>query len=61
MVICFPGKASKVNRAATSAIRVDPEVITWVWITNKMMKMIKFILFLGPSSFIVPLIRSFPS
>jgi len=28
MLICFPGMASRVNRAATSAMRVAPLVIT---------------------------------
>ena len=39
MAICLPGMPSRVNRAATSAMRVAPLVITTNWMTTEMMKM----------------------
>ena len=35
---CLPGMASRVNRAATSEMRVAPLVITTNWITIMMVK-----------------------
>ena len=39
IAICFPGRASRVKRAATSATRVAPFVITINWTAMMMMKM----------------------
>ena len=39
MAICLPGMASRVNRAATSATRPAPLVITMNWITIRIRKM----------------------
>ena len=38
MAICLPGMPSRVNRAATSATRPAPEVITTNWMTMRMKK-----------------------
>ena len=40
MAICLPGNASRVNRAATSAMRVAPLVMTTNCTTTRMMKII---------------------
>ena len=39
MLICFPGMASRVNRAATSAMRPLPLVMTTKLMMTRMMKM----------------------
>ena len=41
MAICLPGMASRVKRAATSATRVAPLVITMNCTAMMMMKMIR--------------------
>ena len=38
MAICLPGMESRVNRAATSAIRPEPLVMTTKFTTTRMMK-----------------------
>jgi hypothetical protein len=38
IAICFPGIPSRVKRAATSATRPDPEVITTNWMMIRMRK-----------------------
>jgi hypothetical protein len=40
MAICLPGMASRVNRAATSATRPAPLVMTTNWMTMRITKMI---------------------
>ena len=39
MAICLPGMASRVKRAATSAMRVVPAVMTLLFRMNMIMKM----------------------
>ncbi len=41
MAICFPGMASSVNLAVTSATRSEPLLITRNWIKIRMMKMME--------------------
>ena len=41
MLICFPGMASKVNRAATSEMRSVPLVITMKFTITRIMNMTK--------------------
>ena len=41
MLICLPGMASNVKRAATSAVRVAPLVMTMNCTATRMMNMIK--------------------
>jgi hypothetical protein len=41
MAICLPGMASRVKRAATSAMRPAPLVMTTNWITTRMMNTTK--------------------
>jgi hypothetical protein len=41
MASCFPGRASRVNRAATSATRPAPFVITTKLMTSRMQKRMK--------------------
>ena len=38
MAICLPGMASRVNRAATSATRPAPLVMTTNWMTTRITK-----------------------
>ena len=50
MAICRPGMASKVNRAATSEMRVAPLVITTNWMITMMEKMTNPISALSPAT-----------